>query len=154
MKVLKALRMERCIGCHSCSLACARQVHKKLSWTHAGIRIHSAGGLSTGFEAKVCLACNPAPCAKACPTEALTQRTGGGVKVKREHCIRCGECKKACPVDAVFIGPEDQTPYICIHCGRCVPYCPHDCLALVEADDENPNLTLGPADVYPEETAP
>ncbi len=24
--------MERCIGCHSCSLACARLVHKQLSW--------------------------------------------------------------------------------------------------------------------------
>jgi len=28
MKILTAPRMERCIGCHSCSLACARQVHK------------------------------------------------------------------------------------------------------------------------------
>ena len=28
MKILTAPRMERCIGCHSCSLACARLVHK------------------------------------------------------------------------------------------------------------------------------
>ena len=32
MKILTAPRMERCIGCHSCSLACARLVHKFLSW--------------------------------------------------------------------------------------------------------------------------
>ncbi|MDK2874111.1 MAG: hypothetical protein PWQ64_1875, partial [Desulfomicrobiaceae bacterium] len=38
MKRLVAARMDRCIGCHSCSLACARLVHKLLSWEHAGIR--------------------------------------------------------------------------------------------------------------------
>ena len=57
--------MERCIGCHSCSLACARLVHKCLSWENAGIRIQSSGGLSTGFTAKLCLVCDPAPCAAA-----------------------------------------------------------------------------------------
>ena len=52
MKILTTPRMERCIGCHACSLACARLVHKRLSWDTAGIRILSSGGLSTGFEAK------------------------------------------------------------------------------------------------------
>ncbi|MGE4551858.1 MAG: (Fe-S)-binding protein, partial [Desulfovibrionaceae bacterium] len=46
MKVLRAARMERCIGCHSCSLACARQVHSMISWATAGIRIRSSGGMS------------------------------------------------------------------------------------------------------------
>ena len=45
MKILSASRMERCIGSHSCSLACARLVHKRLSWDMAGIRIQSTGGL-------------------------------------------------------------------------------------------------------------
>jgi Fe-S-cluster-containing dehydrogenase component len=62
MKILTTPRLERCIGCHSCSLACARLVHQRLSWDMAGIRIASSGGLSTGFEARTCLACNPAPC--------------------------------------------------------------------------------------------
>jgi len=127
--------MERCIGCHSCSLACARLVHKTLSWNKAGIRIRSSGGLSTGFEAVYCLACDPAPCAEACPTGAFSQRKGGGVKVKRELCIRCGECAKACPVDAVYMGGDDGWPYVCIHCGRCVPFCPHDCIELVDAEE-------------------
>lgn len=39
MKVLTAPRMERCIGCHFCSLACARLVHKSLSCDTAGIRL-------------------------------------------------------------------------------------------------------------------
>jgi Fe-S-cluster-containing hydrogenase component 2 len=133
MKVLSAARMERCIGCHSCSLACARLVHGNLSWNTAGIRIKSSGGLSTGFEARVCLACNPAPCAEACPTGAFKQRKGGGVIVKRSLCIQCGKCAEACPVDAVYLDLKNR-PYVCIHCGRCVEYCPHDCLEMQTVD--------------------
>ena len=129
MKMLTAPRMERCIGCHSCSLACARLVHKRLSWNTAGIRIHSSGGLSTGFEARTCLA----PCALACPTGAYSQRRVGGVVVKKALCINCGECQKACPVDAIHLEPAGE-PFVCIHCSRCVSFCPHDCLELVELD--------------------
>jgi len=62
MKTLIALKMEHCIACHFCSLACAGLVHKHLSWDKAGIRIISSGGLSTDFEAKTCLACDPRGC--------------------------------------------------------------------------------------------
>lgn len=132
MKILQAVHMERCIGCHSCSLACARLVHKVLSWDLAGIRIKSSGGMSTGFEAQLCVACDPAACARACPTGAMTQRKGGGVKYDPSRCIRCGECARACPVDAILISRDDGAPYVCIHCGRCVSFCPHSCLALRE----------------------
>jgi thiosulfate reductase electron transport protein len=95
MKNLTTPLMERCIGCNSCSLACARLVHKRLSWLAAGIRIMSTGGLSTGFEARSCMACDLAPCAEACPTGAYSQRKGGGVIVKKSRCIHCGDCAHA-----------------------------------------------------------
>jgi Fe-S-cluster-containing dehydrogenase component len=132
MKILATPHMERCIGCHSCSLACARLVHKRLSWDTAGIRIASSGGLSTGFEARTCLACDPAPCADACPTEAYAQRRGGGVIVRKDLCIRGGKCARACPVDAIYLDPTGE-PFVCIHCGRCVAFCPHECIELHEA---------------------
>jgi Fe-S-cluster-containing dehydrogenase component len=147
MKILQAVRMERCIGCHSCSLACARLVHKVLSWDLCGIRIKSSGGMSTGFEAQVCVACDPAPCARACPTGSLTQRKGGGVKQDRSLCIRCGECARACPVDAIHLSAQDNAPYLCIHCGRCVAFCPHSCLALNDTPERR-------AAVLPEFPAP
>ena len=130
-KIFTTPRMDRCIGCHSCSLACARLVNKRLSWDTAGIRIVSSGGLSTGYEAKPCLACNPAPCALACPTGAFSQRTGGGVVVRKKLCIKCGECVRACPVDAIYLDDTSE-PFVCIQCGRCVPFCPHDCLEMAE----------------------
>ena len=128
--MLSAQRMDRCIGCHSCSLACARLVHSQFSWITAGIHIKSAGGMFTGFEASLCLACDPASCAKVCPTGACVQRKGGGVKKKAELCIRCGKCAAACPVDAVHVDCETGLPYVCLHCGRCVSFCPHHCLSM------------------------
>lgn len=131
MKILKASLMERCIGCHGCSLACARLVHNRLSWNTCGIRIRSSGGLSTGFEAVTCVACDPPPCAAVCPTGAFLPRKGGGVLVKKRLCIRCGDCAGACPVDAIHI--DDQgSPFVCIHCGQCVSFCPHECLEMIE----------------------
>lgn len=137
MKVLKIPRIERCIGCHACSLACARLVHKHLSWDTAGIRIRSSGGLSTGVEVRVCLACDPAPCAAVCQTGAYTQRKGGGVIVRKKLCNHCGECADTCPVDAIYLDPSRE-PFVCIHCGRCVPYCPHDCLELQRLPETTP----------------
>jgi len=133
MKHLITPRLDQCIGCHSCSLACARLVHNKISWNTAGIRIHSSGGLSTGFVAKRCLACDPAPCADKCPTGAFSQRVGGGVIVKKSLCIRCGECLKACPVEAIYRDGEGSV-YVCIHCGQCVDFCPQGCLELIDSD--------------------
>lgn len=140
-KILSAPRMVRCIGCHACALACARLVHGRLSWSTAGIRIASAGGLSTGFEARTCLACDPPPCAAVCPTGAFRPRRGGGVVVRRRLCIRCGACAGACPVEAVFVDADGQ-PYVCIHCGRCVPFCPHACL---EHGPRRPSAAATPA---------
>ncbi len=132
MKKLTTPYMARCIGCHSCSLACARLVHKKLSWTAAGIVIRSSGGLSTGFEASVCQACDPAACAAVCPTGACVQRPGGGVKKNDALCIRCGKCAEACPVQAVHVDAETALPRVCIHCGRCTAFCPHRCLEMAD----------------------
>ncbi len=55
--------------------------------------------------------------------------------MKREVCIRCGACSKACPVDAIHMDSETGFPIVCIHCGLCVPFCPHACLEVVEAED-------------------
>lgn len=136
MKELKTPRMDQCIGCHSCSLACARLVHRRLSWSAAGIRIQSSGGLSTGFQAIRCLSCEPAPCVKSCPTGSLRQRKGGGVLVKRKLCIQCGDCVLACPLDAIFENSNGEI-FVCIHCGRCVEYCPQNCLEMREVTQRN-----------------
>lgn len=134
MKQLTTPRLDQCIGCQSCALACARLVHKKISWHTAGIRIHSAGGLSTGFVANRCLACDPAPCAEVCPTGAFSNRRGGGVIVKATLCIQCGKCLAACPVEGICQDKVGNV-YVCLHCGQCVDFCPQNCLEMVPVAD-------------------
>lgn len=136
MKMLTAPHMDRCIGCHSCSLACARLVHKRISWETAGIRIKSSGGLSSGFIAIRCLACDPPPCSDSCPSNCLVPRRGGGIIVHKNRCIQCGKCIAACPVDGIV---EDQAGdiFVCIHCGICVDFCPHDCLEMIDTSDRS-----------------
>jgi len=133
-KVLKAVAMERCIGCYSCMFACARMVHAALSWSRSGIRVRSRGGLTAGFEANYCLACPKPACAAVCPSGALRERRGGGVRYRRELCLRCGDCAHACPVSAIELDGETGEPVLCLHCGHCVPFCPHGCLAMVEKE--------------------
>lgn len=131
MKHLTTPRMDNCIGCQNCSLACSRLVYKRISWSTAGIRIHSSGGLSTGYVANHCLACDPAPCAAACSTGALTDRTAGGVVFKQKLCNQCGDCVDVCPVEAIYQDHQGDI-YLCVHCGQCVNFCPQNCLEMQE----------------------
>jgi Fe-S-cluster-containing hydrogenase component 2 len=81
----------------------------------------------------------------ACPTGAYGQRKGGGVTVRKNLCIRCGECARACPVDAIFLDPTGD-PFVCIHCGRCVRFCPHDCIEMRDVPTEISAESEGPHD--------
>lgn len=133
MKVLRVVRMERCTGCHCCSLACSRLVYGSISWKRAGIAIRSCDG---GFEAVHCQACHPAPCASACPGGALRQRPAGGVSFDPERCQQCGNCSQACPEGAVHFDPELGVPVLCVHCGRCVAFCPQGCLEMADVSTQ------------------
>ena len=56
--------------------------------------------------------------------------------VKRKHCILCGNCAEACPVDAIYLDASNE-PFVCLHCGQCVEFCPHGCLELAEVPIES-----------------
>jgi Fe-S-cluster-containing hydrogenase component 2 len=86
--------------------------------------------MERGFIVIACRACKDPPCAKACHTQALKTRVGGGVKLNKNTCIGCGSCRDACKIGAIFWDEEINKPMICIHCGYCVRYCPHGVLKL------------------------
>jgi len=135
MKNLTAPRMERCIGCHSCSLACARLVHKNLSWDRTGVRIKSSEDFQRALKPTYAW---PAirPCAEACPTGAYSQRKGGGVIVKKKRCIRAGSVTKRAGGRHI---PGFHRGTLCVHPLRPVrAFCPHDCLELSEEEQDSP----------------
>ena len=101
----------------------------------ARIGVRSAGGMRKGFVVVVCRACPDPPCARACPTGALSPRRGGGVVYRADLCTSCGLCRLACPFGAIFWNDETSQPLICVYCGTCARYCPYDVLALCDLSE-------------------
>ena len=134
-KVLRTGNMSKCIGCFSCVLVCAAANRKSHSIQKSCIKIRTYGGVAGKFIETVCHACREPACAEACPTNALTLRKGGGVILKRDHCISCRRCQKACIVGAVDFDEYLKEPIICHHCGLCARYCPHECLSMADVQD-------------------
>jgi carbon-monoxide dehydrogenase iron sulfur subunit len=130
-KRLAVVDAERCVGCQACMFACARRVGEG-GLAASCIGVHSAGGVRRGYVVVVCRACDDPPCARVCPTDALPARAGGGVRLKPDLCIGCGNCVEACPFGAIFWHEHDDKPQMCVYCGYCAPYCPYDVLAVEE----------------------
>jgi anaerobic carbon-monoxide dehydrogenase iron sulfur subunit len=133
-KRLSVVDSERCVGCQCCMFACNRRegvggVENSRIW------VRSAGGIRRGFVAVVCRACTDPPCARVCPTRALSAREGGGVRFQRELCLACGLCRGQCPFDAIRKHGPSGKPLICTYCGICAQYCNYGVLKLQEIEE-------------------
>ncbi len=120
-----------CHGCQACMVAC--------SLVHEGRVIPSLARIQIvldPFEGKhrilYCRQCRRAPCARACPQEAIYWVEEGGYWVVDEDlCTGCGLCVDACPFDAMRLNEEKGPAYKCDTCGGdpvCVQRCPRGAL--------------------------
>ncbi len=96
--------LEKCIGCHSCELACALRWSGSQTLAEAILesprpasRVHVLG-IGRQPVPLQCQQCEDAPCASACPTKSLYRpQPSQPVFFKREICIGCSSCVLACP---------------------------------------------------------
>ena len=131
-KILKIKDIDKCIGCYSCMLACARTVRRSFSPGKAALQIKTGEGFQTKFIAKICRGCIDAPCALACKYDALRVRTGGGIKFNISNCVGCKKCIEACIIQVLNFDSDNNFPQACIQCGNCVKFCPHQVLEMEE----------------------
>ncbi|MDR3410332.1 MAG: 4Fe-4S dicluster domain-containing protein [Formivibrio sp.] len=143
----------KCIGCRTCEVACVMahqsgEEEMTLQSFQPRLTVVRNGKVTTPI---LCRHCDDAPCAKACPVNAIVF-SHDSVQVMQELCLGCKTCVVACPYGAMNIvqvpaepmpgtfvshrmKSEAQKCDLCI--GRaegpaCVTVCPTKALHLVD----------------------
>ena len=147
--------LRKCIGCQACVVACKSENNVPIgvyrTWVEVievGEFAHDPDGDGTvllddgTFEPNVkrfslprlCNHCDDPPCVEVCPVQATFKREDGLVLIDYQKCIGCGYCINACPYDARFFNPVQQTADKCTFCVHrldrgLLPACVTSCVA-------------------------
>ncbi len=101
------------------------------------------------FSVMRCNHCEDAPCVTICPTTALHTRDDGIVDFDTDNCIGCKSCMQACPYDALYIDPQENTAQKCNYCAHkvdvglqpaCVVVCPEQAIIAGDLDDPDSKI--------------
>ncbi|HWN82900.1 MAG TPA: 4Fe-4S dicluster domain-containing protein, partial [Candidatus Udaeobacter sp.] len=143
----KVIDHTRCIGCHACSTACKSENEVPLSVHRTYVKYVDIGQFPSArraFQVTRCNQCAAAPCVTACPTSAMYARADGIVDFDKSVCIGCKACIAACPYDAIFINPDDNSAEKCNFCAHridmglepaCVVVCPTEAILVGDLHD-------------------
>ena len=114
-----AIKLDRCIGCHTCSLSCkmSNNVPDGMLWnrvlTEGCDVIDGAQGtypnLSRTYLPLACQHCDNAACQKVCPTGATYKDEKGRIEIDYDKCIGCRMCMAACPYNARVFNWNEPT---------------------------------------------
>ena len=136
----------KCLGCHSCELACAI-AHSCSGTLYGAVAESPAPAARVSVEMSrggsfplQCRHCDDAQCLKACVTKALYRDAeSGAVLHKDERCIGCSMCAIACPFGVVEDNQGNGTVSKCDLClarnedPACVTACPTGALSFEDS---------------------
>ena len=129
------VKPELCTGCQACETACSFRHEKAYSPSLA--RLHVVKLEEIGLDLPiVCFRCVKAPCAAACPTNAIIQNPKSRlVRIEIAKCDGCGLCVEECTSGVIELHPEKEYPLLCNLCDgdpECVKKCPTKAIVAVE----------------------
>lgn len=128
--------LRRCIGCHSCSVACKAENAVPLGVWQSWVKQIEKGRypyVRKFFLPTLCNNCGSPICLQNCPTKATYQREDGIVMVDEHRCIGCKYCIASCPYDVRYVNPIKRIVQKCSWCHHrldaglepaCVNTCP------------------------------
>ena len=127
----------KCTNCMSCAVVCSER-HTGMSVpsrSHIRILVNLLGG---DYAAEYCRQCQAAPCAVACPTEAIQfDEQVRAWRVDDSLCVACGACVEACEYGAIRLDPVTGLASkcdLCLGAYRCVEICPTAALSVRESE--------------------
>lgn len=128
------INLKKCLGCHSCELACAASHSKAKTLLGAvlggerplvALRVVEGGGLRFPIQ---CRHCTDAKCLKACMTRAIRRdEATGAVICNTAQCVGCWMCVMTCPLGAILEGPEHKAAKCDLCFDRGEPACATAC---------------------------
>lgn len=92
--------LNRCIGCHACSLACKIEnaTSKGVFWSRVfQLEDGLYPNVRRAYLPRLCMHCENPACVTVCPTKATFKSPNGLVLVDESKCIGCKACMLACP---------------------------------------------------------
>ena len=141
-----ALDVERCIGCHACSVACKVENKVPLGRFRTKVYYYDQGKfpkVTRNFLPTLCMQCEDTPCLKSCDNQAIERGADGIVRVLADKCTHLGKCEVACPYGAIGCDDNDVADK-CDFCSHrldanmepaCVETCPADVFYFGDAND-------------------
>jgi len=147
-------RIERCLGCKSCELACAVEHSSSKdtieSLTEGPRPVHRVRVLSLGDKGEYvrlrsvalqCRQCAEPACAEACICGGIAKdRDTGAVTFNTERCVGCWSCTMVCPFGAIVRVQDSCNTAKCDLCPdrespACVTACPTGALVFCEPEE-------------------